>query len=120
MREQNQKRTRAKRRNMRVRRKILGTGEKPRLSVFRSGKGISAQLIDDVEGRTLAAASSASKDIKSAGKKGVEAAALVGKALGEKAKEAGIGSCVFDRGPYKYHGRTKALGDAAREAGLKF
>ncbi len=120
MREQGQKRVRAKRRTKRVRNRIFGTGARPRLSVFRSGKNISAQLIDDAQGRTLAAASTISPDIRNAGKKGIEAASLVGKALGENAKKAGIESCVFDRGPYRYHGRTKALADAAREAGLRF
>jgi large subunit ribosomal protein L18 len=120
MKEQAQKRTRVKRRKMRVRNRVFGTRGKPRLSVFRSAKHISAQLIDDVQGRTVAASSSTSPEIKNAGKKGVEAAVLVGKDLGEKAKKVGIESCVFDRGPYRYHGRTKALGDAAREAGLRF
>ena len=120
MREQKDKRIRLKRRRMRVRNRIYGTGARPRLSVFRSGKNISAQLIDDVEGRTLAAASTISPEIREAGKKGMEAASLVGKALGESAKKAGIECCVFDRGPYRYHGRTKALADAAREAGLRF
>ena len=120
MREQKQKRARSTRRNMRVRNRIYGTGTKPRLSVFRSGKNISAQLIDDAQGRTLAAASTISPQIRNAGKKGMEAASLAGKALGESAKKAGIESCVFDRGPYRYHGRTKALADAAREAGLRF
>ena len=119
MREQRKKAARAKRRVKRVRGKILGTESRPRLSVFRSSKHMSAQLIDDVRGRTLASVSTAAADIKAAGKKGIDAASLAGKALGEKAKEAGIQSCVFDRGPYRYHGRAKALADAAREAGLR-
>ncbi|WP_259780385.1 50S ribosomal protein L18 [Aestuariispira ectoiniformans] len=94
---------------------------KPRLSVFRSAKQIYVQLIDDVQGKTLAAASTVEKDLRSKVKSGgnSEAAAEVGKLIAERAKKAGVSSVVFDRGGYKYHGRIKALADAAREAGLE-
>ena len=95
---------------------------KPRLSVFRSGKHIYAQIIDDLAGRTVAAASTLDKDIRDGLKTGAnrDAAAQVGKVVAERAKSAGVETVVFDRGGYLYHGRVKALGDAAREAGLKF
>jgi len=95
---------------------------KPRLSVFRSGKHIYAQIIDDLAGRTVAAASTLDKDIRDVLKTGAnrDAAAQVGKAIAERAKSAGVETVLFDRGGYLYHGRVKALGDAAREAGLKF
>ena len=95
---------------------------KPRLSVFRSGKHIYAQIIDDLAGRTVAAASTLDKDIRDGLKTGAnrDAAAQVGKVIAERAKSAGVETVVFDRGGYLYHGRVKALGDAAREAGLKF
>jgi large subunit ribosomal protein L18 len=105
----------------RIRKKISGTSEKPRLSVYRSNKNIFVQVIDDVNGKTLAAASSLIKEIaekKDINKK--EQAALVGKAVAEKASAAGINEVVFDRGGYLYHGRVKSLADAARENGLKF
>ena len=104
----------------RIRKIIFGTATKPRLSVFRSNKEISAQLIDDVSGTTLVATSSREKDIVS--KKGtkIETATLVGKTLAEKAKKAGIETVAFDRNGFLYHGRVKALADSAREAGLKF
>ena len=94
---------------------------KPRLSVFRSAKQIYVQLIDDVQGKTLAAASTVEKDLRSKVKSGgnSEAAAEVGKLIAERATKAGVSSVVFDRGGYKYHGRIKALADAAREAGLE-
>lgn len=94
---------------------------KPRLSVFRSAKQIYVQLIDDAQGKTLVAASSVEKDLRSKLKSGgnAEAAAEVGKLIAERAKKAGVSSVVFDRGGYKYHGRIKALADAAREAGLE-
>ena len=97
-------------------------GGKPRLSVFRSNKHIHAQVIDDVRGVTLASASSIDKELRGAIGKGSDkaAAAAVGKALAERALAAGIGPVVFDRGGYAFHGRVKALADAAREAGLKF
>ncbi len=95
---------------------------KPRLSVFRSGKHIYAQVIDDLAGRTVAAASTLDRDIRDGLKTGAnrDAAAQVGKMIAERAKSAGVETVVFDRGGYLYHGRVKALGDAAREAGLNF
>ena len=95
---------------------------KPRLSVFRSGKHIYAQVIDDLAGRTVAAASTLDKDIRDGLKTGAnrDAAAQVGKVIAERAKSAGVETVVIDRGGYLYHGRVKALGDAAREAGLNF
>ncbi len=105
---------------MRVRSKISGTADRPRLSVFRSNKQISVQLIDDVAGKTLAATSSLAKDVaEQNGSKG-EKAAMVGKSIAELAAKAGITSVVFDRNGYLYHGRVKQLAEAAREAGLKF
>ena len=105
------------RRHDRVRGKVRGTSERPRLAVFRSLTHTYAQVIDDSTGRTLAAASTL--DLKSA-KNDVGAAQAVGKAIAEKASKAGVGKVVFDRGGYIYHGRVKALADAAREAGLEF
>jgi large subunit ribosomal protein L18 len=104
----------------RIRKKMNGTAEKPRLSVFRSNKSIYAQIINDVQGVTLAAASSISKEM--AGKKltKTEIAKEVGKLIAEKSKEAGIEQVVFDRGGYLYHGRIKSLAEGAREGGLKF
>ena len=95
---------------------------RPRLSVFRSSKHIYAQIIDDVNGKTLAAASSIEKAMREAGKTGanIDAAKAVGKLVAQRAVEKGVTDVVFDRGRYLYHGRVKALGDAAREAGLKF
>ena len=95
---------------------------RPRLSVFRSSKNIYAQVIDDAAGRTLAAASSLDKDIKGAVKTGADAAAAaaVGKLVAERATKAGVKDVIFDRGSYLYHGRVKALADAAREGGLNF
>jgi len=95
---------------------------RPRLSVFRSSKNIYAQIIDDVAGATLASASTLEKDLKGSLKTGadVEAAKVVGKLLAERAKAAGVGQVVFDRGSYMYHGRVKALAEAAREGGLDF
>jgi large subunit ribosomal protein L18 len=105
------------RRHRRVRVRLVGTGQRPRLSVFRSLHHVYAQLIDDETGRTVAAASTA--QLKS-GKKDADAAAAVGRAIAERAKAAGVTSAVFDRGGFLYHGRVKALADAAREAGLEF
>lgn len=107
------------RRHSRVRRKISGTAQRPRLTVFRSNRYIYAQVIDDLEGRTLAAASSQESDLRSS-PLNVDTAAKVGSLLGERAKEVGVSSVVFDRAGYKFHGRVKALADAAREAGLEF
>jgi large subunit ribosomal protein L18 len=106
------------RRHRRVRGKVSGTAERPRLAVFRSNRGIFAQLVDDTSGRTLAAASWL-------GLKGLEGtkteqAAEVGRALAAAARQAGIERCVFDRGGYLYHGRVKALAEGAREGGLQF
>ncbi len=122
MRAQLIKRARAQRRVKRVRKKIFGTPERPRLSVARSNRNIFAQIIDDMSGRTLCAAASDAKDMRSdVGHGGnVQAATAVGKALGEKAKQLGIETVAFDRRGNRYHGRVKALADAAREAGLKF
>ncbi len=106
------------RRHRRVRSKITGTANRPRLAVYRSNLRIYAQLIDDEAGRTLAAASSLDKDV--AGAKRSEQAGMVGKLVAERAKQAGIGRVVFDRGGYLYHGRVKTLADAARENGLEF
>jgi large subunit ribosomal protein L18 len=105
------------RRHRRIRGKVVGTAERPRLAVFRSNKGISAQLIDDAAGKTLAGASWTG--VKASGNK-TDQASAVGKALAAAAKEAGIKRCVFDRGGYLYHGRVKALADGAREGGLEF
>src|SRR5712691_2340859 len=110
------------RRRRHVRRTIVGTAERPRLTVFRSSKHIYAQLIDDLQGVTLAAASTKAKNMASGLPYGgnVKAAQVVGKKLAEAAKEKGITQAAFDRGHYRYHGRIKALADAAREGGLKF
>jgi large subunit ribosomal protein L18 len=101
---------------------VRGTSERPRLSVFRSVKNIYAQVIDDSNGRTLVAASSVAKDLKGDKKHGGNKAAAVevGKALAQRALEKGVTAVAFDRNGYRYHGRVKALADAAREAGLKF
>lgn len=107
-------------RHLRIRKNISGTPEKPRLNVFRSNKQIYAQIIDDVHGVTLCSASSCDKELNIENGGNVAAAALVGKAVAEKALKANIKTVVFDRGGYLYHGRVKALADAAREAGLVF
>jgi large subunit ribosomal protein L18 len=106
------------RRHQRVRGKVSGTAERPRLVVFRSNRGIEAQLVDDLEGKTLAAASWL--HLKSFKGSKSEQAAEVGKLLAANAKKANVETVVFDRGGYLYHGRVKALADAAREGGLKF
>ncbi|MBP5473353.1 MAG: 50S ribosomal protein L18 [Bacteroidales bacterium] len=112
------KRTRIK---YRIRKKVNGTVETPRLSVFRSNKQIYVQAVDDVNGVTLVAASSKEKEIaEKAGINKVEQAKLVGQLIASKCKEKGIESVVFDRGGYMYHGRVKSLADGAREGGLKF
>jgi len=107
------------RRHTRIRRTVTGTAERPRLAIFRSGKHLYAQLIDDAKGVTLAAASTMEKELKSAGDT-VEGAKKVGASIASKAKSKKIENVVFDRGGFRYHGRVKALADAAREAGLKF
>ena len=107
------------RRHYRLRRTIVGSAERPRLVVFRSNRGVEAQLVDDAEGRTLAAASH--RDLKKSFKgTKTEQAAEVGKILAEEAKKADVESVVFDRGGYLYHGRVKALAEGAREGGLRF
>jgi large subunit ribosomal protein L18 len=103
----------------RIRRKLSGTTERPRLAIFRSVAHIYAQVIDDTAGKTLVSASSVDKGAKANGGN-VKAAQAIGKLVAERAKEKGIKSVVFDRGGYHYHGRVKALADAAREAGLEF
>jgi large subunit ribosomal protein L18 len=109
------------RRHVRVRKKVVGTASRPRLAVFRSSAHISAQVIDDESGRTLAAAATVEKDIKGAAGTGNKpAAATVGRLVAERAKAAGVTQVVFDRGGFQYHGRIAALADAAREAGLEF
>jgi large subunit ribosomal protein L18 len=111
----------SERRKARVRRALKArTVGRPRLSVFRSDKNIYAQIIDDATGRTLAAASTVEKDTRSGNGGTAEAAAIVGKLIAERGLAANIGEVVFDRGAYLYHGRVKALADAAREGGLKF
>ena len=103
----------------RVRKSVSGTPERPRLSVYRSNTGMYAQIIDDLAGRTLVSASSL-KDKKATGIPKIEQAKIVGQSIAEKAKAAGIDKVVFDRNGYLYHGRVKALAEAAREAGLNF
>lgn len=103
----------------RIRNRVSGTQERPRLAVFRSVNHIYAQVIDDGQGHTLAAAGSTEKDLRGKGSN-IEGAKLIGKAVAERAKEKGISRVVFDRGGYQYHGRVKALADAARQAGLEF
>jgi large subunit ribosomal protein L18 len=115
------KQDRRKRIRRRIRKIIDGTNEVPRLSVFRSNKQISVQIIDDLKGATLASASSLCKEISEKGKiKKVEQASLVGKLIAKKAIEKGITKVLFDRSGYLYHGRIKSLADSAREGGLKF
>jgi large subunit ribosomal protein L18 len=104
----------------RIRRVIKGTAERPRLSVFRSNKQISVQLIDDLAGVTIASATSGSKEFESLKANKVTVAKEIGKAIGTRAAEKGIKTVVFDRGGYLYHGRVKALAEGAREAGLNF
>ena len=117
----NNKRELFLKRRMRVRNKIKAMANgRLRLSVHRSSKNISAQLIDDVKGVTLAAASTLEKDLGFVGKNNVEAAAKVGLTIAERARKAGIEECYFDRGGFLFHGKIKALADAAREGGLKF
>lgn len=110
------------RRHLRVRKKIVGSAERPRLNVFRSGKHIYAQIIDDLKGVTLVSASTVDKQLRGEITNGgnVEAARKVGEAIAKRAQQNGITKVVFDRGGYLYHGRVKALADAAREAGLEF
>ncbi len=117
---QKSKAIRRNRRRVGIRRKISGTPSRPRLAVYRSLNHIYVQVIDDISGRTLAAASTRDKDVAASGSGKSEAAALVGKQIAEKAKAAGISAVALDRSGFRYHGRIKALADAAREAGLQF
>jgi large subunit ribosomal protein L18 len=105
-------------RRRRVRAKVHGSAERPRISVFRSNRGVFAQLIDDESGRTLASVTWTESDLRSL--KPMEQAAKAGELLAQRAKDAGVESAVFDRGGYQYHGRVKALAEGAREGGLKF
>jgi large subunit ribosomal protein L18 len=106
------------RRRRRVRAKVRGSTERPRLSVFRSNRGVSAQLVDDDRGHTLAAVAWTEPELRELGR--MEQAKRAGEVLAGRAKEAGVETCIFDRGGYRYHGRVKALADGAREAGLRF
>jgi large subunit ribosomal protein L18 len=108
------------RRHRRVRKKVQGTAERPRLAIFRSNRHLSAQIIDDLAGHTLAAASSVEADLRTGATGNVDAARTVGRLVAERAKEAGITTVVFDRGGFQYHGRVAAAAEAAREAGLEF
>ena len=107
-------------RHDRLRLRLSGSPERPRLAVFRSLNNIYAQVIDDTSGKTLAAASSLEKELKTAGKKKTDEAKEVGKLIAQRAKSAGVEQVVFDRAGFRYHGRIKSLADAAREAGLEF
>ncbi len=109
-----------KKRHARVRAKLTGTAERPRLNVFRSNQHIYAQVIDDVNGVTLVSASTLDKDLALNGTSNIEAATKVGESVSKRAVEKGVKEVVFDRGGYLYHGRVKALAEAAREAGLQF
>lgn len=111
-----------KRRHQRVRRKVIGSGERPRLSVFRSMKHIYCQIINDIDGTTLVSASTMSPEIRTQVKDGgnVKAAEIVGKKIAEEALKKGISKVVFDKGGYKYHGRVKALAESARKSNLSF
>jgi large subunit ribosomal protein L18 len=115
-----QKHTAKARRHARVRKKVRGTAERPRLAVFRSNKHMQAQVIDDRTGVTLASASTLETDLRSGSTGSKEAAASVGRLVAERARAAGVTKVVFDRGGFIYHGRIAAAADAAREAGLEF
>lgn len=116
------KKANRKARHLRVRKKVSGTPQKPRLNVYKSNTNIYAQIIDDVNGKTLVSASTLDKDIKASVENSgnMEAAKKVGEVIGKKALEQGIEDVVFDRSGYQYHGKVKELAEAAREAGLKF
>lgn len=116
------KRRRRLRRHKRVRKKIYGTPERPRICIYRSLKHIYAQIVDDAQGKTLTTVSSLSPEVRAKIKRGdnIEAARMVGELLGKKAQELGIKRVVFDRAGYKYHGRVKTLAESARKAGLEF
>jgi large subunit ribosomal protein L18 len=109
-----------RKRHDRIRLHLAGTEARPRLAVFRSLNHINAQVIDDASGKTLAAASTVEKELKGSKATKTEEAATIGKLVAERAKAAGVTSCVFDRGGYRYHGRVQALADGAREGGLQF
>ncbi|MDC3414626.1 50S ribosomal protein L18 [Aquibacillus sp. 3ASR75-11] len=109
-----------KKRHARVRKNLFGTAERPRLNVYRSNKHIYAQLIDDINGKTVANASTVDNEVNLEATSNVEAAQKVGELIANRAKEKGYTNIVFDRGGYLYHGRVKALADAARSAGLEF
>jgi large subunit ribosomal protein L18 len=111
-------RNRRLRRRRRVRARVTGTAERPRLSVFRSNRGIQAQLIDDVNGHTLAAVTWTEDELKSLPR--MDQAKRAGELIAERGKQAGIEHCVFDRGGYRYHGKVQALAEGAREGGLRF
>lgn len=111
---------RRERLRMRIRKTVGGTESRPRLAVYRSNKEIYAQIIDDVNGKTIIAASSRDKDIDASKVNKIEAAKMVGKLIAEKAVKAGVDTIAFDRGGYLYHGRVKSLAEGAREGGLKF
>jgi large subunit ribosomal protein L18 len=115
-----QKQEALKRRHRRVRKLVRGTAERPRLAVFRSNRHISAQVIDDVAGRTLAAASTVEASLRGGATGNKTAAGQVGRLVAERARAAGVSKVVFDRGGFLYHGRVAAVADAAREAGLEF
>ena len=108
------------RRHRRVRKQVRGTAARPRMAVYRSNRHINAQIIDDISGRTIVAASSVETGVTTGGTSNIAAATAVGKLLAERAKAAGIDKVVFDRGGFLYHGRVAAVADAAREAGLEF
>lgn len=115
-----QKQEARSRRHFRVRKKVRGTAERPRLAIFRSNKHITAQVIDDIAGRTVAAASTHENSLRSGSTGNVDAAKAVGRLVAERAQAAGVSRVVFDRGGFMYHGRVAAVADAAREAGLEF
>jgi large subunit ribosomal protein L18 len=115
-----QKQEARSRRHYRVRKKVQGTPERPRLAVFRSNKHIAVQVIDDLSGRTVAAASTLEKDLRGGATGNKDAATSIGRLVAERAKAAGVTQVVFDRGGFLYHGRVAAVAEAAREAGLKF
>jgi large subunit ribosomal protein L18 len=115
-----QKREARIRRHNRVRKQVRGTAERPRLAVFRSNKHISAQIIDDIDGRTLASASTVETDLQGGATGNADAATKVGQLVADRAKAAGVERVVFDRGGFLYHGRVAAVATAAREAGLEF
>ena len=116
----NRKEYRRHRIKLRVRKVVSGTGDQPRLTVFRSNKQIYAQIVNDLDGKTLVSASSRTPEVSKSPMAKIEQAKIVGQLIAQRAKEAGIESVVFDRNGYLYHGRVKSLAEAAREGGLKF